>query len=479
LLVSMPKKTNKKTVQKEVVVVEVGAHSERNRRRRVRKRERLNVAMQSLSLRDPMSRLPGNSTRSGVSPNPADPRTLVGAITQLGNTDPGRVDTLRILHPCAEGNLPAEYTVKVPDGAVDYSLTFPRRDEYHIQAPPPLTGQPDASWNCIVFHLPFVKRTRMAIGWRAGVLPLQVDFERAFIELLSYNDPGDTGSTVPVYPDWGGIAGAVSGLYAMLLPSDQLTPGMFTKHAGDLLAFRSIRRVNYGCTTDLDSPALANQGRYIGVQVAPDLSLGSYTENAAVPGTSPAFTALTLEADVYYIVLPPVTTAEMVGIDPRAREGEAREGAYMPLRPSQPNWPMTASAEYRLIRVEVSDLVPADYTGYDIQLQGWLVGVEKWDEISSTGGLRLKLRETLELVPAVKSDLSSLSTPGHPCDDRSAAVIREFCRTEPHAYPADFNESNGFWSELIRGIGSVVGSLGIPVVSGLAAPLANAVANFV
>jgi len=463
-----------KTQKKMVEVMTPGPHAVRNRRRRLRKREKLVSLMTSMTLSEPD--VLGNVTRSGISPNPADPRTMVGALAQLGNTTAGRVDTLRILHPCGEGSLPSEYTVKVPDGAVDYSLSYVRRDEYHI---PPLPGALNGVWSVQVYHLPFLKRSRLMIGYRAVAPAVASDVALAFDTAFGRNEPGaSTGAIVAVYPNWAQVPGATTGVFYFVVPSDALTPGLWNVLTDTSLPFRSVRRVNYGCTTDLDAPLVANQGRYDGAQIAPAVSLGTTEVMGTVPGTPPT-QVVVAESDVYRMVAPIVNPPILAELDPRVMQAQARDGAYMPLRPSQPNWPLTPSAEYRHLVSDSQFAAEEVDDAFDIYLQGWLLGVELWTDIAENASLRMKTREILEMVPAVRSVLAPLSTPGHPCDERSASIIREFCRTEPHAYPADYNESNGFWGNLIRGVGSVVSSLGIPVLSGVSKPLADAIAGWV
>jgi hypothetical protein len=295
------------------------------------------------------------------------------------------------------------------------------------------------------------------------------------------------GTLAPVYPNVAQVSTAATGIFGSILSSSQLSPGLFN---GDLATLggiiRQVRRSTYGSTTDFDAAALNNQGRVISGQFACNVSLAStvtFTDVAPVPPATAAVSVVKTEFDDYKFVLPAVTSSSLVASDQRVRQAEAKTGSYMPLRPSEPTWDFSSAAEMRLLNPLLPD-ESASTTNLisnaaDLWLRGWMIGVEYWLAMDINSSLRIKTKETLEITTAPESILSPMNSPGHPNDTRAMAIIREFSRTEPHAYPADYNEKDSFWGNLVRGIGDVVSTLGIPVLSRAAPQLAGHLADYI
>jgi len=275
-------------------------------------------------------------------------------------------------------------------------------------------------------------------------------FDAALAQALLLNDPGNGGTEAAFYPTIGTISIGLVSIQYSILASSQLTPaitGLAEYTTFDL--FGSVRRVAYGSTSEQAASDLYNQGRYIGIQMTPNITLSART--AATTDQS---------INAYEFLSPPNTTDSMVGADLRAHQADAKVGAYMPLRLSgDPT--LTSVTEYRDIEVRATDLSdqPAN-DAPDLWLRGWNVGVELWTGLATQSTIRIKIREYLELSPSADSVLAPMTTPGHCDDDTARSIIREFSRTEPHAYPADFNDLGKMLDNILSGVERVTNNLG-------------------
>lgn len=403
-----------------------------------------------------------NVTRDGISPNPADVRTT-RSIMQLGSTTCGRMAAVKILHPCIEtGNC----TVKYPDGAVSTSVTMERRDEYSVSSPFGV----DKNWDCVAIHLPFLNARSALVFYDATDPPsLSLLRDAARFVIVDNNNADITYPNISFYGSYTNVA-------VSLLTSATLTPSILGD-AGALGALvKNLRRTAFGITTDFDAPTLADQGRVVSGQWNPDVALGTIE----VKDTSSDTNTITDVYDLYKMQLPAIELQAIVSSDEFCREALAKTGSYMPIRPCTPEVNMTSAQEYREIDVifpgdsRDSEFVPE--TNYDLWLRGWSVGVEHWSGIGPNTNLRFKIRECLELVCAPDSIYSPFATPGYPDDVRAKSVIREFCRTEPHAYQASFNSLGTMLKKIVSTVGGLLGNLGLPVISPIAKGAAN-VAN--
>jgi hypothetical protein len=395
-----------------------------------------------------------NATRSGINPNPADPRNYA-TTDQLGQTIGGRQAVLKMLHPCMEH---CDLVVKVPDGAVSTSVVMERRDEFVLGNQTPST----TTWNCIVFTNPFLANTQFAIQWTGVTAPTELTLQLAFANMV------EKGFALAVYPLWGSFSEAGFAFFGTVMASATLAPVIIDDQSGVTFSglVKNIRRTYLGSTTDFDAPSLSDQGRVLAGQWNPDVALE--TKELRM-GTPPVLTDV---LDYYVIQAPAVTTSSLVQSDAFSREAQAKTGDYLPLRPCAPVFDLTSSTELRRVitnRAGTGD-VPADGTEQtDLFLRGWSIAVEIWYGMSVDSQLRIKRREGLELVPAPDSTYGPFATPALPDDVRAKQILEEFCRTQPHAYPADYNDLGQMIPNILGSIADVVGSLGLPLIS----PAAN------
>lgn len=455
-------KTMKQVARPEVVIVEgkVGSgRTRRNRRRRQRRRGVAAAANVELSaLMSNKLRLKGeNVTRSGVTPNPADPRTYAGAITQLGTTIGGRMAALKILHPNGEGD---EFITRFPDGCANTTIAMERRDEFKLEGPADaMTAQ--ENWNLIVIENPYLFATQVAIRYSASQNPSTQDLELAVREAL--RRPRRVARQYPAWQSvtFGGLMADISVLGASALSTSYMT------EAGPAVDIKSIRRTYLGSTFDLDAADLYNQGRVVAGQWKPDVTLGvaDVTDGA----TPPLITSL----NVYLMQTPAVVVSNIVSSDELVYQAEAKCGLYIPNRPAEMDVPMTACQEYRNVaaRVPSEDPVPIYPTTdvapetYDIWLRGWLIGVSHWTDIDYRSSLRIKRKEGLEFISSPRGVFAPFADEALPADLRAQQMLQEFSRKEPHGYPADFNELGKVLQNIVGGIADAVSNLGIPVLS--------------
>lgn len=233
-----------------------------------------------------------NATSTGRRHNPADPRTSI-SIRNLGTTDLGRMDALKILHPANEYR---RVVAKIPDGAFGTTAAFERRDDYQIKSPsvPAASAanpQPYTSWTLLVLHLPLLSQRDLVIRFGNQVTMNTGVLENIVCNLLTqttdYADETIDNSFVrAVYPDFKTLPPAVhydvpdniranveySFLYPTVMGQDlrQVSRNLPTVSARCHSYFQSIRRTACSYTTKLDSSKLYDQGRIVAGQWYPD-----------------------------------------------------------------------------------------------------------------------------------------------------------------------------------------------------------------
>jgi len=333
-----------------------------------------------------------------------------------------------------------------------------------------------------MIHQPFINHRDIVLRWPSTVTPTS---DELYAVVTRINDESYTGGTptAALYPNFSlsssltGVADVApyTSIEYSILTSSTLTPALLADDANYSSLFKDMRRSALGYTTDLDASDLYNQGRVVSGQWTPSISLGTNDQQADVGGTNVVIN----EYDTYEFVLPAITTSDIVSSDMFRRQAEAKYGSYMPIRLCTPKVDFSPSSELRQISAIQPGLSGAlqDDTGQrqanDIWLRGWAVGVELWLNLDPHAELRMKVVEDLELDPSPKSTFSPFMSPGYPSDDLALSVVREFSRLSPHAYDADFNRLNKMMTNLLNGLGDVLGNLGIPVLSGLAKPATN------
>nr|APG76322.1 capsid protein [Hubei noda-like virus 9] len=183
------------------------------------------------------------------------------------------------------------------------------------------------------------------------------------------------------------------------------------------------------------------------------------------------------------MTLPAVSSSTIVSSDLFRRQAEAKYGSYMPIRLCTPKVDLVSSSNLRQIIARAPGISAANtnntaqFEANDLHLRGWSVGVELWMNLDPHAELRLKVVENLELDPSPSSVYSDFMTPGYPQDDLALSVIREFGRRSPHAYDADFNRLNKLGTNIISGLGNVLSTLGIPILSSVAKPISNLIVD--
>jgi hypothetical protein len=371
---------------------------------------------------------------------------------ELGQTIPGRQAVLKMLHPCMEH---CDTVVKIPDGAVSTSVVMERRDEFELSNQTPST----TTYEMLIMHTPFLVGSGIAIQWASTVSPTVEQINYVAKRLIA--GPGNAGAT---YPVWEALSTAPD-IWGTILASSTLSPAV----AGDTdpngiklsALIKNIRRTFMGTTLELDASDLYNQGRIISGQWTPDVTLGTVATSAAGD--------LTDVYDVYKFQLPAVSTSAIVQSDEFSRQAELKTGSYMPIRPCSPELNFTSSEEWRQIQVDYagadSGTFGRDPTFNDLWLKGWCVGVEYLTNIDVRSQIRIKRREGLELVPSPPSTYSPFATPALPDDVRAKQVLLEFCRKQPHAYPADYNDLGEMIPNILGGLADVVSDLGLPLIS--------------
>lgn len=430
----------------------VNKNTQRNRKRREkRKIKQANNRKLATELVLESNRVAPNATRSGRQRNPADPRTF-NPILQLGNTIRGREASIKILHPCLEGD---NTVVKYPDGAASTSVAMERRDDYVISAP-----DADKDWNCIVIHNPFLIRRQVFIRWPVTYNPSLSTLQSAYSQAMQ-----DPLLKEGVFPNFHKMPGYENISYCIAC-STTLGEDVNGKPSLITARFKSVRRVNFGITTDFDAPDIQNQGRVVSGQWSPDVAVSTTKVKETVDGKT-----VESVADCYTLQVPAVTSSTITQSDEFSRQDLARTGSYMPIRPCESNIPFVSGEEARQIHVQLQDRIQVEvinkHAVWDLHLRGWCIGVDLWLGMYSGTNLRLKTREILEVIPSPLSPYSPFSTPAYPDDSRAQVIIKEFCRTQPHAFPADYNSLGTMLKKILGSVGGAVSTLGLPVISNI------------
>lgn len=431
-----------------------GKNTERNRRRRQKRKQRmalLGETNEEFNRYLQVSRVP-NATRTGVEPNPADPRSTLRQ--GLGQTPNGSEWALKVLHPCGEHNTGVP---KIPDGAAGNSVIMERRDEFNVEKPATLDSE---IWTVVVLQLPTLTRSLYAVcglpeDMTQDNIRTSID-EMASAEALGYQ-----------YPSW--VKFGANSIHGTVLLMTELDKTLWGDRDVDnfVKLFKSVRRTYCGLTLDLDFNELTSKGRLISAQFQDVKELRSlhytYGEEEALTDDN---------IDVFVLDHPPYVTAEMVQEDSKVRQAEAKTGDYSPQRMWQPVIPLVGSQSARPM-IEPKDFIdaPVPSTAFSFPLtiwfEGWGVGVTRWEGLHGTSSVRVKRKEGLEFVVGASSPYGPFQTDGYSMDAKAQAVVKEFSRTEPHSYEADFNSKGKLIGNLVQGLGGVLGNLGIPFANGI------------
>lgn len=400
-----------------------------------------------------------NRTRSGTTPNPADPRSKT-AFNQLGSTAPGRLAALKILHPNGENDT---YTTKFPDGSATTSILMERRDEYDLQS-----GLTIGDWNCLVIDTPFLFMTQLAIRWPGTESPDVTDIQAAVVDALSL-----PGSDVRRYPAWESAIHGTTDFEITVLTSVSLVDTYIATEAGVQQQVKSLRRTYLGSTTTFDANSLTDAGRVVAGQWRPDVSLLNVTINGAVPPAA-------LTAAVYSIQAPASDTNSIVSTDELVYQGAAKLGLYMPNRLSEMDPSFTAASEYRTIAPFTPDNITPTLSANeprrrDTWLRGWLIGCSLWTGMDHTTQLRIKRKEGIEIISAPTGSFAPFASPALPSDLRAQQMIQEFSRCEPHAFPEDYNSLGKMLKNIVGGVSSALANLGLPIISDVASSIQHVV----
>jgi len=432
------------------------AKTERNRRKRLRKRER-QIEMQTAldqAVMGALNTIP-NATRSGVRPNPADPRTT---IKMLANTPGGAAWVLRCLHPNGEGN---ETVPRIPDGATTNSVAMERRDDFILKCPYETTVSD--TWTCMYVQLPFLSRSFVAV---AGPDSELTDTAVGACLNIYCNL---TSTTYPnyKYPTWGNVSDAGTDVYMTVCPAATLEIDYVNVDSSTSIKgyAKMLRRTYLGITADFDCNELTSKGRITSGQFATQKTEKTVGYN---DGTNE------LVQNFYIIDKPPTLTQQITQQDDKSRQAECITGEYMPLRICQPDVPFVPAADGRWMAPSTST-ANGDFSAVyqNLWLDGWSTYVSRWEDMYQTSSIRIKRREGLELVCGDLSPYGPFQQPSLPDDDRARKMVAEFSRVQPHAYCADFNHTGGLLSNIVSGPGNAVGSLGIPVISDMGQTVGN------
>jgi hypothetical protein len=430
------------------------AKTERNRRKRARRRQRLATIREEVGNMVVPAELDTNlrssvlRVRSG--PNPADPRSY-NSLLQMGNTEPGRCSAIKILHPNGESDA---YVAKIPDGYATTSVVMERRDEFDLV--PPVDALATDTWNVIVVDAPFLVGTQFAVRYNTDAAPTEAQIASALYTVMA-----SPGAPANKYPAWVAVGGGNPVEYTVL-QSASMTPTIANTTQGPSLLFKSIRRTYLGSTFDLNAPDLSNQGRVVCGQWTPDVALTVSTNDTPPPAT----------VSVYEIQVPAFTETQIVASDELCYQAEAKRGLYLPDR-MYTDVDFASSMEFRnIVPVTVGaptlEGVTQTDAGNDIWLRGWLIGVSHWTGLSLSATLRIKRKEGLEFIAAPTSVYSPFGTPALSADARAIAMIREFSRRQPHAFEALDNELGKLLQKILSGVGGAISNLGLPFISPVA-----------
>lgn len=190
-------------------------------------------------------------------------------------------------------------------------------------------------------------------------------------------------------------------------------------------------------------------------------------------------TYLTQARTFWVFEVPPVVSDDIVQGDKKHRAALAKDGDYMPVRACEPviNFASTNSY-YRFTIADENEYKSNVMDGPKaLKLLGWSVGVQLYDGIDKTASVRMLRREGMEIRCGSGTSFAPFEASAACRDERALAVVSEFARTQPHSWPADYNHKNGLLSNIVNGLGSAIGNLGIPLISDVAPGLGNLLSN--
>lgn len=261
-------------------------------------------------------------------------------------------------------------------------------------------------------------------------------------------------------------------------------------------------RTSYASLTlYFNAPALADQGRIVVGQI-PNLMR---TVNQTAAQLDPAAAARRIfeairggrEADYVDAVranaltqtvvvqdFPPVTEAELTQFSPTTYVGLAKDGAYVPFKFIQPTHnyveviPNLGNLQWALPDGSWQTVIPGT--------KGWQVvgGLNTQTAVillrgmATTSTLFIKCRQGFEAVSAPNSVLAAFQFQSAVVDQEALLAVAAAQQLTPAAYPARDNDFLGVLKSIGRaltgrvaqGIGKVLASSGIPVVSQIAGP---------
>lgn len=437
-----------------------GKNAARNRRRRLRQREGREMFNSQPGMAPPQM-------RDGTLGNPADPRTG-RTMRQLGQTQLGATWCLRALHPCGEG---LNLVPKVPDGALSDSVVMERRDEYVLSCPFDKLGAGE-TWDAVVISVPALRTPTLAMAWHG---PVEEKDLYTVARTMIQNSGAAVTPATGQYPAWVSVSGVENVSYT-IMPCAALDKGKEAK-LGDV--FLSLRRTYCGLTTDYDANSLTDKGRVISGQFVGTLAdtMGNVAKKITVTGTEGVQADQKVIQDTFDLATytgVPLTEDGLTQMDLKVRQAEAKSGDYMPIRFWEPVFTNASGADPSCADFVPQDksVVGSDYdtalANWNYPLKGWGFGMTFWRTMDKTTSLRLKRREGLEMNTSALSDFSPFSTPAYPADLRAQTVFREYCRQQPHSFDSSYNSLGGMLGDIVRGLGGVLGGLGIPIVSDIA-----------
>lgn len=277
------------------------------------------------------------------------------------------------------------------------------------------------------------------------------------------------------YPSWGTVSKqgkVLSNVRGQLMKMANLDTGFKAQNADK--QFITCRRTYAGMTIDFDANDLTNKGRVVSGQFSGDFTKTEVDIVKAVEGKIPGETveAVISTQPMYVYDGFPNNETELTQMDPKVRQAEAKEGDYIPHRFWNPVFNLTASKDVGVMNITSPGLsnpvANQELDNINLPLIGWGVHTSFWLDMHTTSSLRVKRREGLELNTSGGSPYSPFSTPAFSQDDRALSVFREYCRTQPHSFPANFNSLGGLLKDILGTVGNILGNLGIPVVSDIA-----------
>jgi len=223
------------------------------------------------------------------------------------------------------------------------------------------------------------------------------------------------------------------------------------------------RVTSQSVTVELIAPALADQGTITACQydVPPRTVNPSYCDITS-PNDFNTGRTVYCTPD-FYVYEKPVTTSQMV-LGTQAYTAKAREGAYMPLKLRSFKWrnnndPMVAYATTaELGRVMCTSATPMDSSGWPFYLGalpstdqfgvagllpkncGHGIGVMAIEGMAASVAIRVRVRQTLEIVCKPSTEFSPMAEVALPPDDTALRMYYEVSSRMADAYPASYND---------------------------------------